>query len=363
MTAEITLEQLDADPHPILAALRPVGWVPALNGWLVTGREAALHTMRDAETFTVDDPRFSTGRVVGPSMLTRDGVEHARHRDPFAEPLRLAAVRARFVPLVEAEVDALIDGFEAEGHAELRRRFAGPLAARVVALLLGLEAADVSTMLGWYDAIVASVTGVAAGKPPSEGGAAAFESLRDTVEPELGSAADLSQAEVVSNAAVMMFGGIETTEGMIANLLYHLLRYVGGPVEASLYANAVEESLRLEPAAAVIDRYATRDVELAGARMRKGDFVEISLAGANRDPAFFPDPDRFDVRRENARHHVAFAHGPHVCVGMHLARLEAQTAVERLFDRLPGLRLDPARPSAPRGLVFRKPPTLEVLWG
>ena len=363
MTAEITLEQLDADPHPILAALRPVGWVPALNGWLVTGREAALHTTRDAETFTVDDPRFSTGRVVGPSMLTRDGVEHARHRDPFAEPLRLAAVRARFVPLVEAEVDALIDGFEAEGHAELRRRFAGPLAARVVALLLGLEAADVSTMLGWYDAIVASVTGVAAGKPPSEGGAAAFESLRDTVEPELGSAADLSQAEVVSNAAVMMFGGIETTEGMIANLLYHLLRYVGGPVEASLYANAVEESLRLEPAAAVIDRYATRDVELAGARMRKGDFVEISLAGANRDPAFFPDPDRFDVRRENARHHVAFAHGPHVCVGMHLARLEAQTAVERLFDRLPGLRLDPARPSAPRGLVFRKPPTLEVLWG
>ena len=363
MTAEITLEQLDADPHPILAALRPVGWVPALNGWLVTGREAALQAMRDAETFTVDDPRFSTGRVVGPSMLTRDGAEHARHRDPFAEPLRLAAVRARFVPLVEAEVDALIDGFEAEGHAELRRRFAGPLAARVVALLLGLEAADVSTMLGWYDAIVASVTGVAAGEPPSEGGAAAFESLRDTVEPELGSTADLSQAEVVSNAAVMMFGGIETTEGMIANLLYHLLTYVGGPVEASLYANAVEESLRLEPAAAVIDRYATRDVELAGARIREGDFVEISLAGANRDPAFFPDPDRFDVNRENARHHVAFAHGPHVCVGMHLARLEAQTAVERLFDRLPALRLDPARPSAPRGLVFRKPPTLEVLWG
>ena len=363
MTAEITLEQLDADPHPILAALRPVGWVPALNGWLVTGREAALQAMRDAETFTVDDPRFSTGRVVGPSMLTRDGAEHARHRDPFAEPLRLAAVRARFVPLVEAEVDALIDGFEAEGHAELRRRFAGPLAARVVALLLGLEAADVSTMLGWYDAIVASVTGVAAGEPPSEGGAAAFESLRHTVEPELGSAADLSQAEVVSNAAVMMFGGIETTEGMIANLLYHLLRYVGGPVEASLYANAVEESLRLEPAAAVINRYATRDVELAGARIREGDFVEISLAGANRDPAFFPDPDRFDVNRENARHHVAFAHGPHVCVGMHLARLEAQTAVERLFDRLPALRLDPARPSAPRGLVFRKPPTLEVLWG
>jgi cytochrome P450 len=359
---EITLEQLEADPHPVLAALRPIAWVPVLNGWLVTGREAALHVMRDAETFTVDDPRFSTGRVVGPSMLTRDGSEHARHRDPFAEPLRLAAVRERFAPVVRTEVDALIDGFERDGRAELRRSFAGPLAARVIAQLLGLETADAGEMLGWYDAIVASVTGVAAGKPPSKAGAAAFESLRDTVEPALGSSAKLSSVEVVSNAAVMMFGGIETTEGMIANLVWHLLTYVGGAVDADLYANAVEESLRLEPAAAVIDRYATRDVELAGAEIREGDFVEISLAGANRDPASFPDPDRFDVRRENARHNIAFAHGPHVCIGMHLARLEAQTAAERLFDRLPGLRLDPERPSAPRGLVFRKPPTLDVLW-
>jgi cytochrome P450 len=290
-------------------------------------------------------------------MLTRDGAEHARHRDPFAEPLRLAAVRERFAPLVEAEVDALIDGFEADGRAELRRELAGPLAARVVAQLLGLEAADTNAMLGWYDAIVASVTGVAAGNPPTRAGAAAFEQLRATVEPGLESAGDLTPTEVVSNAAVMMFGGIETTEGMIANLAWHLLTYGGEPS-----ANALEESLRLEPAAAVIDRYATHDVELAGAHIGKGDFVEISLAGANRDPEFFPDPDRFDAERENARHHLAFAQGPHVCIGMHLARLEAQTSVERLFPRLPGLRLDPGRPSAPRGLVFRKPPTLDVLW-
>jgi cytochrome P450 len=266
-------------------------------------------------------------------------------------------VRERFAPLVEAEVDALIDRFEANGSAELRRELAGPLAARVVAKLLGLEAADTTAMLGWYDAIVESVTGVAAGNPPTPAGAAAFEQLRETVEPALESAADLTPTEVVSNAAVMMFGGIETTEGMIVNLVWHLLTYGGKPS-----ANALEESLRLEPAAAVIDRYATRDVELAGASIRKGDFVEISIAGANRDPATFPDPDRFDPQRENAKLQVAFAHGPHVCVGMHLARLEALTAAERLFERLPGVRLDPERPTAPRGLVFRKPPRLDVLW-
>ena len=88
----------------------------------------------------------------------------------------------------------------------------------------------------------------------------------------------------------------------------------------------------------------------------------MSLAGANRDPAVFAEPDRFDVRRENAKLQVAFAHGPHVCLGMHLARLEAQVAVRRALERLPGLRLDPERPSVISGLVFRKPLEVNVLW-
>jgi len=130
--------------------------------------------------------------------------------------------------------------------------------------------------------------------------------------------------------------------------------------DRSLLANAVEESLRLEPAAAVVDRYATRDVELGGAEIRKGDLISVSIAGANRDPATFPDPDRFDVRRENAKLHVAFAQGPHVCIGMHLARLEAHTALAQTLDRLPNLRLE--QPAAARGLVFRKPPELNAAW-
>jgi cytochrome P450 len=131
----------------------------------------------------------------------------------------------------------------------------------------------------------------------------------------------------------------------------------------ALLSNAVEESLRLEPAAAVIDRYATGDARLGDAAISQGELVTLSIAGANRDPSFFPDPDRYDIRRENVRHQLAFAAGPHVCIGMHLARLEARTAIGRLLDRLPRLQLDPAHPSAPRGLVFRKPPTLHVVWG
>ena len=381
--AAASLEELDLDPHPLLARLRerePVSWLPALGGWLVTRRDLALQAMRASATFTVDDPRFSTGRVVGPSMLTRDGAAHARHRDPFAPQLRLNVVRKRFTALVEAETERLIDAIEPDGHAELRRSLAGPLAAEVAAHAFGLEDTDTATILGWYDAIVDAVTGVAAGNPVTPAGRDAFAALSSSVEAVLDGdscsslvaaaanrAGGLTGAEVVSNTAVLMFGGIETTEGMIANAILHLLAHPEQHAriqrDRGLLPNAVEESLRLEPAAASIDRYATADVRLGDASIGAGELVTISIAGANRDPDFFPDPDRFDVRRENVRHQIAFASGPHGCIGMHLARLEAHTAIHRLLDRLPRLRLDPERPSAPRGLVFRKPPALHVIWG
>ena len=177
----------------------------------------------------------------------------------------------------------------------------------------------------------------------------------------------LSADQVISNAAVLLFGGIETTEGMIANAALYLLAdparggRARGREPAALDA-AIDESLRLEPAAAVIDRYATADVRLGGAEIARGDLVRLSITAANRDPAVFADPDAFDPRRANLRRHVAFAQGPHVCVGVHLARLEARAALGALLTRLPALALDPARPAAMRGLVFRKPQRLDVVW-
>jgi cytochrome P450 len=348
--------------------------VPALGGWLVLRRDLAMQVMVDAETFTVDDPRFSTGRVVGPSMLTLDGDEHGRHRAPFARPFRLQAVRERFSDLVAQEVDRLIDDIEPAPEAELRRSFAGPLAAAVVTYSLGLQETGTAAVLGWYDAIVAAVTEVTAGGDVPTAGREAFADLEAAIEPVLdrepessllAAAGGLERREVISNAAVMLFGGIETTEGMIANAILHLL---SNPDQLALVRadpgrlpNAIEESLRLEPAAAMVDRYATTDATLGDAAIRRGDLVRISVTAANRDPAAFADPDRFDVGRKNAQQHLAFARGPHVCIGMHLARLEAHTAVGRLLERLPRVRLDPARPSAPSGLVFRKPPELHVL--
>ncbi|HYB16716.1 MAG TPA: cytochrome P450 [Streptosporangiaceae bacterium] len=391
------MSDLEDDPHPALARLRaaaPVSWVPALGAWLVTGYQLAVDVLRDARTFTVDDPRFSTAKVVGPSMLSLDGARHAYHRGPFGPAFRPEQIHARLASFAGAEAGRLVSAIRPRGRAELRRAVAGPLAAAVMAEALGLGSADPAQILAWYDGIVAAVQAEAAraaGAPPGgpspaagpgpdgqaadSAGASAFAELAASLRAVIAArqpasllaeaAGPLTEAEAISDAAVLMFGGIETTEGMIANAVLHLLSHPGelGLVLADrgLIPAAIEESLRLEPAAAVVDRYATRDTRLGGADIRAGDQVTVSLAGANRDPAVFRDPDRFDIRRPGGGRHLAFAHGPHFCLGAHLARLEARVAVETLLA-LPRLRLDPRSPSAPRGLVFRKPPDLHACW-
>lgn len=380
--AAITLEELDATPHPAHARLRasePVSWLPCVDGWLVTRHDLALAAMRDAVAFTVDDPRFTTAQVIGPSMLSLDGEDHARHRAPFVGPFRAAAVAGRFADAAAEQTAQLIDALAPSRRAELRREFAGRLSAGIIARALGLGEGEVDDLLRWYDWVVSSVTELTAGREATRTGAEAFAALRERLESVIGSQDDgsllaaaaagntaLSHDEIAANAAVLLFGGIETTEGMIANALLELLRRPEHlrwvRANPSAIDPVIDESLRLEPAAAVIDRYASADCALAGARIKAGELVRISIAGAGRDPAVFTDPDRFDPTRPNLRRHLAFAQGPHVCVGVHLARLEARVALGALLERLPDLRLDPDRPAQVRGLVFRKPERLDVVW-
>ncbi|WP_233153732.1 cytochrome P450 [Kineosporia sp. R_H_3] len=362
----------------MLAALReraPVCWVPALGGWLVTSRDAVVEVLDDPVAFTVDDPRFTTAAVVGPSMLSLDGDEHTRHRRPFAAGFRPSLVASQYAPATRELAEALVAAVRADGRVEVRRGLAGPLAAGVVTGILGLTGVDARVVLDWYAAIVAAVSALSAGEPAGAAGARAATDLaahvRRTVEDPaaagmLAAAArppyGLDAAEVAANAAVLMFGGIETVEGMVANAVLHVLSAPDPlQVKRSGLENAVEESLRLEPAAARVDRYTTRDVVLAGVRIPAGDLVVASIGAANRDPAVFPDPDRYDPARPNARLHLAFARGPHVCVAAGLARAQAAIALEVLLD-LPGVRLDAGASTAPAGLVFRKADRVVVRW-
>ena len=139
--------------------------MPVLDGWLVTRRDLALQVMRDPATFTVDDPRFSTARIVGPSMLSLDGAQHDRHRRPFTGPFSQAAVHDQLEAFVTGEADRLVSAMRPAGRGDLSRSLAAPLAVAVVARVLGLGQVPPATILAWYDAIVGAVSQLAAAGP------------------------------------------------------------------------------------------------------------------------------------------------------------------------------------------------------
>ena len=249
---------------------------------------------------------------------------------------------------VRGEALALVDGLRPTGRAEIRRDLAGPLAVRVVAAALDLLDVEPGVVLGWYDEIVGSrrsgvgrwrdrANGRPRRSPRSTGTSAA------TIDHGTGvlaaATATLARREIVSNAAVMMFGGIETSEGMthvavLARADDARARSMPSARTGRCVANAVEESLRLEPAAGRVDRYATVDVELGGATIRRGRPGHRVADRRQPRSGDVPGPGSVRYPSENARSHLAFAQGPHACVGLHLARLETQAALEAALDAL-----------------------------
>ncbi|MBT8250547.1 MAG: cytochrome P450 [Acidimicrobiales bacterium] len=333
---------------------------------VITTYPECLAVMRDPVTFTVDDPRFSTGRIVGESMLSTDGARHRAHREPWARFLTSGATRSHAEKTVSRVCDDLVSDLRQSGSssADLRTALTGPLAVAVMIELLGL-AVEPATLLAWYRDIVTGVDAVSAGELPP---AVATEAMRELERAVTAAALPIPQqspAALASNAAVVLFGGIETVDGSIANLFWHLLgdstTYRRCLADPQLVPSAIEESFRLEPAASRVDRYATVTTCVNGIEIAKGALVIVALRQANRDPTVFPDPDRFDIDRPERGRHLTFARGPHACIGPHLARLEAITAFTAVAEELGELTL--VQSEGPEGKIFRKPAELVVSWG
>ncbi len=375
IVAVLTLDDLTADPHPHLHRLRrqqPVAWVDSLAGWLVTSHQLCVEVMLDPDTFTVDDPRFSTQQVIGPSMLSLDGLEHRRHRDPFAGPLRSAKIK-QLREEIASDARRLVSRVATDGGGDLRATVAAPLAVTVMVGLLDLADVSVSDVLAWYDEIVDAVHTVTAGGEVPGSALSAFEELKEAVSGNLSSSDLLSVVdrsgtldvdEIVSNVAVLLFGGIVTSESSTAIAYRYLL---DDPQlhrllldQPSLAAAFVEETLRLEPSASAVDRYATRDTVLGGVRLTEGDLVRVSLSAANRDPTVFSVPDHLDINRSNQGRSLTFARGPHACLGIHLARVETVAAVEAILGHPEQPVADGLDPIT--GLVFRVPETVDATW-
>jgi cytochrome P450 len=162
--------------------------------------------------------------------------------------------------------------------------------------------------------------------------------------------------------------GVETTYRATGNMLFSLLsnpdQLEAVRSDRELIPQAIEESLRLETPLLNITRLAIKDAEVGGVLIPAGSTVMLMLAAANRDEARYPDPDSYDALRASPKPHISFGHGPHACLGTHLARLEMRVALNLLLDRLPNLRLDPEGDDPHiRGQIFRSPTSLPVLFG
>jgi cytochrome P450 len=353
----------------------PEGFNPEPE-WIAYRYEDCSRILRDAKTFTSTGYDVTIGMVMGHMILGMDDPEHRRHRNLVAHAFREKALALWEPEFIGPIVDELIDRFAADGHADLVRQLTFEFPVRVIARLLGLPEEDFEQFQRWSVELIGLVADI-------DRGLAASESLRDyfagvvaerRAHPAEDVISDLVSAEVdgeqLTDEAIYSFlrlllpAGAETTYRSSGNLLYLLLTHPeqldAVRADRALLPQAIEEGLRYEPPLLNIGRTATCEVEIGGVTIGAGEGIVPHLGSANRDESRWEDPEAFDIFRP-ALPHIAFAHGPHMCLGMHLARLETRVLLNRVLDRLPGLALD-AGDGDPhiRGDVFRSPTALPV---
>jgi cytochrome P450 len=373
-------EQGRAEALDRLREAEPVSWVPALGGWLVTSYALARNVLARTNDFTVWAEPNLVRASLGVMMLTSDPPEHHHQRAPFDEPFRMRSVRERFEGRVASRVDRLLEALAPRGSCELAVDFAAPFAIGVAGDILGLSLGDVPKIQGFYEAFARAMTYDGDPEPQRRADAAraAFDEIlhaelaRVRKQPD-GSitsavanepATELGDDAIVAQLRVILFGAIETVESMVVNAVLLLLEHPNEldavRADSRLVPNAVEEAMRLIPPVAFIERWTSAPTAIGDVELGRGEFVGISTLAAHRDPEVFDHPLHFDVRRENARHHLAFSFGVHHCLGFNMARLQGPIAVQRILDRLTGLELEAA--PDPQGFAFRRPQELRVSW-
>lgn len=380
--AAITFEDLEAAGREgaldALRAAEPVSWVPALGGWLVTTWHGARQVLA-SRSATVEAQQNLVRASLGLMMLTTDNEEHLRLRKPFNAPFKHGNAAHAFAGVIDAEAARLLDVIAPAGEAEIGEAFAAPFAVRMAGRLLGISLADIDRVNGFYSAFAAAM--VYDGDPePQRLADQARAELNAILHAEVeqtrrqrdhsitsvvaNSDVDLSDDEIVAQLRVIMFGAIETIQASIMNTLLLLLQDPGqldaARGDADLLAAAGEEACRLIPPVSFVERWTREPLTIDGVVIPANEFVGVSVVAANRDPAVFDDPTRFDIARPNASRALTFSAGPHTCLGLHVARLETSGALAAIVERLPNLRLVAHEP--PSGFAFRRPASLRISW-
>lgn len=399
------------DPHRTYQRLRdcdPVHRAHLLGApfWVLTRHADVSAVLRD--------PRMSAAAVGGGllpraiaegNLYFKDPPAHTRLRSLVSKaflPATIEGLRDSISQLAHTVIDDALAEQAQRGHFDIVDDLAVPLSLRTIINVLGLPTADAPRLRAWTERMCVLLDALrilpglaAAHRAADEVFAyfrAAFAARRDTPPgpdgrprdllcalisateqddhrdlgvpnaPRSNDAPRLSETELIATAMFTLMAGHETVTSLIGSGLWLLGQHPQqlarlrdeGRDHPELFESAIEEMLRCEPPAQLTTKTATADLTIGGRHIARGDLVVAVIAAANRDPAVFVDPDRFDIARTDVRHrHLSFSLGPHYCVGAALARLQCQIFLRTLLQRLPDLQIDVAGAIRQPGIVLR----------
>jgi cytochrome P450 len=359
------------DPYPVLARLRerePVHYDSIIKRWVLTRQAEIDRVLRD-RTMAVDARKANEGTYMRlfvplasgrePSMLLLDAPDHTRLRSLVNKAFTPRAVEL-LAPRIREIVGDLLEAVSGQEGFDVIEAFAGPLPVIVIAEMLGVDPGRRADFKRWSDLTVTRFNPLLT----EEQRALMVDGLKQLDAYLQGAIAErrarprhdlisaliaveeagdqLTDDEIVTMCGLLLAAGNVTTTDLIGNGVWTLLRHPDQlrklRDDPSLIKNAIEEILRFESPVVQTARIPMDDVEIGGCPMHRGESVLASLAAANRDPEAYPEPDRFDITRQDVHHH-SFGGGAHFCLGAPLARLEAQLAIAALVQRFPNLRL------------------------
>ncbi|HWI22036.1 MAG TPA: cytochrome P450 [Baekduia sp.] len=374
------------NPDPFIAEARersPVFWYEPLECWFVTGYEDVQRVFTDSTTFssralrTVPLPDKFADRLpramMNTAFINTDAPQHSRDHKAVAKGLSRSRIAA-LEPCILEFATELIDSFVADGACDFMQRFAYPLSLRVIVEVLGLPEEDMPNLRQWTedmfsimsagpaDAVDAPTRPMEASEVEERYGrlADAWAYFEGVVEDRRARPTDdfvsllansrgddgdwlMDDDTIKVHLLELVAAGNDTTSNLMGNMLLFFSEHPDqlqlARTDASLWDNAIEESLRRRSSGPHLLRITTDDVELSGVTIPKGSVVVVNTTGANTDPAHFDDPLQFDVRRGNAREHLTFGKGRHFCLGAPLARLEARICMREIYDRLRDLEV------------------------
>ncbi|NQX90214.1 MAG: cytochrome P450 [Halioglobus sp.] len=377
-----------SNPHRIYSALRndnPVSETTdttslapgdGVRSFILTRYEDVRMVLRDNKRFSSDIVQRTIGIVMGPTVVGMDGQEHLKHRTLITPSMTPRVLKGdAFQDVVRQTADDAIDKFISEGHADLHHDFCFQFPLAVFVSLLGLSADHLDQVHRWVmdlclvahdpeKGLIASeklleyLTPIVQDKRENPGADMISTLVTSDIDGE-----QLTDFEVVSFLRLLVLAGAETTNHLLGTACYVMLDdsklMARVRTDRSLVPALIHECMRWESPISTVVREAAVDTEIGGVQIPKGSSVLCHIGAANRDERQFKDPDRFDIDRED-NEHVSFGYGPHYCAGSHLAKLEAEVALNALLDRLFNLKPDPDKPYRMIGFSFRGPDCLPV---